>query len=223
MVDNRCKDLLIAVLLVDASPEVEHSIVKLEASWKPVRHTRRCLVEHKELLLRSDLLVIALHSLLDECKMVLKSILIRKYVYVDSLKLISVLITSPVCAGNRLDLECSIHKILRVVYVRSAAEIYEIITCVIQCEECILRKILDKLCLKLLILKYLKCLGTSDLNTLKVLTALDDLTHLVLDGLVVILCYCSRKNEIIIHSVIDLRSDGILYIFLSEDLNNCFC
>ena len=98
MIDNRRKDLLITVLLVDSSPEGKHSIVELEAPWKPVWHTRCSLIEHKELLLRSDLLVITLHSLLDESQMLLQSILVREGVNIDSLKLILILITSPVSA-----------------------------------------------------------------------------------------------------------------------------
>ena len=47
-----------------------------------------------------------------------------------------------------------------------------------------------------------------------------DLTHLVLDGLEIILSHCLGKYEVVVASVIDLRSDGILN-FLSIKLDHC--
>ena len=45
-------------------------------------------------------------------------------------------------------------------------------------------------------------------------------THLVLDGLEIILSYCLGKYEVVVASVIDLWSDGILN-FLSVKLDHC--
>ena len=107
---------------------------------------------------------------------------------------------------------------------RSTAEIHIIITGIVNRDGLVLRKLLDQLELELLILEDLLRLGLRNFLPCPRLTTLDDLTHLVLDGLEVLLtdALALRQYEIIVAAVLDLRSDTVLY-FLTVDLDHCLC
>ena len=107
---------------------------------------------------------------------------------------------------------------------RSTAEIDIIITSIVNRDGLVLWKLLDQLELKLLILEDLLRLGLRNFLPCPRLTTLDDLTHLVLDGLEVLFtdALALRQNEVIVAAVLDLRSDAVLY-FLTIDLDHCLC
>ena len=102
---------------------------------------------------------------------------------------------------------------------RTTAKVDIVITCVINRNSLICRQIDDKFCLELLILEELQCLILGDDLTCPVFSPLDDLVHLFFNCREILFCDRSRKDEIIIASVFDLRSDRVLYLF-AVDLDN---
>ena len=206
--------------ILDISGVLHQCLIELPAAGQPVRHSLCGLVEHEELQLRAQFLVVALHSFLDHLQVILELVFVRESIQIHSLHLVSVLIASPVSAGNGLDLECDIHEELGVVDVGSAAQIYEILTGIIHGDLLIFGQILDQFRLELLILEDVECFRLVDLFDCPCLSSLYDLTHLVLDGLEICFGNGGRKDEVIIAAVRDLRSDRILH-FLAIDLNYC--
>ena len=131
------------------------------------------------------------------------------------------LITPPVCTGSGLDLESSAQKFLRIIYVRSTAEIHIIFTRVVDGDGLILRKILDQFRLILLILEDLQSFFLGNNLAGPVFLTLQDLAHLVLDGLEIFLGQRSGESEVIVASIFDLRTDCYLNLVISENLANC--
>ena len=223
VVDDRRGDLIVTVARMNRSPVGDQGLVDLPAVRQPVGHARCGLVEHEEVELRSQLLVVALLGLADEVEMSLELGLIRKCIHINSLQGITLLVASPVSAGCGFDLECGGHELLGVGDVRAAAEIHEVVAGPVDRDLLIFRQILDELRLELLVLEELQRLGTGQLLAGPVFLPLDNLMHLVLDDLVVILGDRARKHEIVVKTVRDLRADGVLHIFLAEDLDHCLC
>ena len=223
VVDDRSGDLIVAVAGMNRSPVSDQGLVDLPAVRQPVGHARRGLVEHEEVELRSQLLVVALLRLANEVKVGLELGLIRKSIHINSLKRITLLVASPVSAGRGFDLERRGHQLLRVGNVRAPAEVHEIIARPVDGQLLILRQVLDELGLELLAGKKLQRLRAGQFLAGPVLFPLDDLMHLVLDDLVIILCDGARKHEIIVKSVRDLRADGVLHVLLAEDLDYGLC
>ena len=153
----------------------------------------------------------------------LESLLVRECIGIDSLQGIAVLIAAPVSAGDAPDLKSSTHELLRVCHVRTAAEIDEILTGIIDSDALVLGQIFDQLGLELLAPEELQRLRTGQFLLGPVLAALEDLTHLVLDHLEIVFVHLPGQNEIIVEAVRNLRSDCILYIFFSENLKYSFC
>ena len=223
VIDDRSGNLIISVTGVNASPEGNQSLIYFPAVRQPVRHTRCSLIEHKEVELRTEFLVIALHSFLNKIEMRFELCFVRECIDINSLQGITVRVASPVCAGCRFDLERCRHKFLRVGDMRSAAQVDKIFTCVVNRKSLILRKILNQLCLEFLIFEKLESFCTADFFSCPILTTLNDLMHLILDHLIVVLCDRTRKDEVIVHTVSDLRTDCILNIFLAEDFDYSLC
>ena len=65
------------------------------------------------------------------------------------------LIASPVCSGNGLYLESHIHKLLGILYMRSAAEIHEVGSGMVNADDFTLGNVLNELLLELLLGKKL--------------------------------------------------------------------
>ena len=103
----------------------------------------------------------------------------------------------------------------------SAAQVHKVIACPVDGYDFVFRKILDELCLILLIFKELESLRPTDLLACPVFLALNNLGHLILDRLVVVFCDRTRQSEIIVAAVSDLRSDRVLHIVLAEHLDHC--
>ena len=216
-------NFLITVLLVNASPEIQKSVKQFPSSGKPVGHARRSLVEHKQLLLRSDLLVISLGRFLQKFLKFFQLGFVRKRIDINSLQLISLLVSSPVSTGHGANLKGSIHQFLGIVHMRSAAKIHVIITRVVDGDRFVLRKILDQLCFEFLSPEQLQRLLTGNFLSCPGLAAFDDLMHFILNHLKIIRGKRSGKDKIIIQTVLNLRSDGILHLIFSENLNNRLC
>ncbi len=219
VVDHRCRNLVVAVLLMNASPELQQGIEELPASGHPVGHARCCLMEHEEIQLRSQLLVITLLGLLQQLQELLQLCLVREGIDVDSLQLVLLLVSSPVGTGYGTDLEGHVHELLGILHMGSAAKIHIVITGIVNSDGLVRRHFLDQLCLELLSLEKLQCFLSGNLLAGPGLSSLDDLPHLVLDGLEIILAHGSRQHKIIVQSVLDLGSDGILYL-RTEQLNH---
>ena len=219
IVDERCGDLSVAVPLLDLSRILEEGLIHLPASREPVGHTGSGLVKEEELQLGSELLMIPLLCLLHEFKMRLQSFLVREGVEIDPLELVPVLIPSPVGPGGGLDLEGRVQKLLGILHMGAATEIHEVIPCMISGDDGVLRQILDDLLLKALILKKLERLLPGELLSRPGLLSPDDLPHLVLDLLEVLLHHRPREHKIIVAAVLDLRPDRILHI-LPVELND---
>ena len=215
VIDQGRRDLRVTVTQLHFSRILQKRLIHLPASGKPVRHAGCCLIEHEQLHLRADLLVITLLRLADQIFVCLERGLVRKSVRVDTGHLIPVLVASPVSAGNRTQLKGGRHQLLRIGNVRSGAEVYIILTGIINSNRLILRKVIDQLCLEFLIFKDRKSLFSCDFLSYPVLFTFQDLPHLVLDGLEVgfLNCLSFRQNKIIIESVLNLRSDRVLHIF----------
>ena len=104
---NRTGNFLIAVLLMNPSPEFKQRIEKLPASRQPVRHSGSRGIEHEKFLLRADLLVIALLCFLNHVQMFLQFLFGRECININTLQHISVLVSAPVSAGYGFNLEGS--------------------------------------------------------------------------------------------------------------------
>ena len=156
VVDDRCGNLKVSVAGMDASPVGDQGLIDFPSVRQPVGHARSRLIEHKEIQLRTELLVVALHGLANQVKMCLELGFIRKCIHVDPLQGIAVRIPSPVSAGGGFHLEGSREELPGVRDMRSAAEIHEILARVIDRDWLIFRKILDQLFLELLIRKELE-------------------------------------------------------------------
>ncbi len=223
VVDDRRGDLIVAVAGMDRSPVGDQSLVDLPAVRQPVGHARRGLVEHEEVELRAELLVVALLGLADEVEVGLELGLIRKCIHINSLQRIALLVASPVSAGRGFDLEGRRHELLRVGDVRAAAEVHEIVAGPVDRQLLVLRQVLDELGLELLAFEELERFRAGQLFHGPVLFPLDDLMHLVLDHLVVVLGDRARKHEVIVETVRDLRADCVLHVLFAEDLDHGLC
>ena len=100
VVDDGRGNFLIAVRLVNAAPEFQQRVEELPAARQPVGHAGRRLVEHEEVELRPDLLVVALLRVLDEREVRLELLLRREGVGVDARELVALLVAAPVGAGH---------------------------------------------------------------------------------------------------------------------------
>ena len=100
VVDDGRGNFLIAVRLVNAAPEFQQRVEELPAARQPVGHAGRRLVEHEEVELRPDLLVVALLCVLDEREVRLELLLRREGVGVDARELVALLVAAPVGAGH---------------------------------------------------------------------------------------------------------------------------
>ena len=200
------------MLFMNSSPEVKQGVEQLPSSGHPVRHSGCSGIEVKQLSLLSDQLVISFLCLPDQILVCLQGCLVRKSIRIHSGHLITMLVASPVSAGDAAQLKCCRQKILGILNVRSSAQIHIIVAGVVDCDRLILRKLLNQLRLKALSLENLQCLCPGDLFSGPVLLALQNLTHLIFDLLEIGLLNSLplRQDEIIIKPVIDLRSDGIL-------------
>ena len=163
--------------------------------------------------------MVTLLGFLQKLQELLQLCLVRECINIDSLQLVLLLVSSPVRTGYGTDLEGHIHKLLGILHMRSAAKVHVILTGVVNRDGFVRRHFLDQLCLELLSLEELQGLFLRNLLTCPGLSPLDDLTHLVLDALEIILAHGSRQHEIIVQSVFDLRSDGILNL-LAEQLDD---
>ena len=164
--------------------------------------------------------MVTLERFTNEVQMSLEFVLGRECIEIDSLHHIVMLITPPVGTGSGLDLESSAQKFLRIIYVRSTAEIHIIFTRVVDGDSLILRKILDQFRLILLILEDLQSFFLGNNLAGPVFLTLQDLAHLVLDGLEIFLGQRSGESEVIVASIFDLRTDCYLNLVISENLAN---
>ena len=112
VVDQRRRDLGIAMLSLDLTAVLHERLVHLPPSRQPVRHPRSGLVEHEELELRADLAVITLLRFLDHLEVRLELVFRRKRIQVDSLQLVTLLVPSPVRHGGGVNLERCTQKLL---------------------------------------------------------------------------------------------------------------
>ena len=221
IINDRSGDLLIAVQVVNAAPVFKQGIEDPPAAGQPVGHTLGGLVEHEQVELRSQLLVVALHGLLDQGLVGLEGLLVREGIGIDPLQGITVLIAAPVGARHAADLKGRSHELLGIGDMRAAAQIHEIISGIIDSDPLVRRQVLDQLGLELLSLEQSQRLIPGHLLLRPVLAPLEDLFHLILDQLEIILVHLSGQNEIIIETVRDLRSDRVLYVLFSKDLKHC--
>ena len=132
------------------------------------------------------------------------------------------LISSPVCPRNGLDLKRRIHKILGILHMRSPTKVHKVIPGMVHGDHLSFRKILDQFLFKLLIGKKLQCVFPRKLFSRPWFSSLDDFPHLILDCRKVIFRQILRKKEIIISAVFNLRTNSVLYVF-SIELYHCFC
>ncbi len=221
IVDEGRRDLGVAVPLLQLAGELQQLLVHLPAAGQPVRHAGRRLVEHEQLELRAELLVVALLRLADQVLVLLQRLFVRERVRVDAQQGIPVLVASPVGAGRAADLERRAHQQLGVVHVRAAAQVDVIVAGVVDRDDLVLGQVLDQFLLELLVREKGQSLFLRDLLPRPVLAALDDLTHLILDGLEIILRDpdAFRHQEVIVESVRDLRADRVLH-FLPVQLDH---
>ena len=220
VVDDRRGDLCVAVQLVDASPVLQQGVEELPAARQPVGHARSGGIEHHQVELRTELLVVALHRLLDKGKMRLEVRLVGERIDIDPLQLLPVLIASPVGAGDGFDLEGGAQQILGVFDMRPAAQVHEVVAGPVNGQQLVLGQILDELDLEFLAGKELQGVFPGDLFPRPDLFSLEDLVHLILNGLIIVLGDGARKDEVIVKTVRDLRSDRVLNLILSEDLDH---
>ena len=101
----RARDLLIVVEPVLAAPVCEQGIVKRPAARQEVRHAGSRLVEHEELHLAAELLVVALLRLLDAVEVLLQLVLRRERRSVDSAEHLVLRVAAPVRARRRRQFE----------------------------------------------------------------------------------------------------------------------
>ncbi len=220
VVDDGRGDLLISVRLVYAAPEIQQGVVKLPASGEPVGHARSGLVEHEQLQLRAELLVVPRLGLGYKLEMLAEGLLVFKGVYVYALKLIVVLVSAPVRAGDGSDLEGGAEQLLGGGHVRSAAEIDEIVAGVIHGQLFVLGKIEDELGLVFLPFEKRESLAAAQLLYGPAFLPFEDVTHLALDELEIVVGEISREEKIIVEAVGYLRADGVPDVFLPEDLDD---
>ena len=106
---------------------------------------------------------------------------------------------------------------------RSPAEVVEIVSRIVDGNRLVRGKVLDQLNLVLLVGKNLQRLFLGDDLARPVLLALENLVHLVLDGLEIIGGHRTGQLEIVVESIINLGSDGNLDVLASENLHHGFC
>ena len=111
VVDDRSGNLIISVARMDRSPVSDESLVDFPAVRQPVRHARRCLIEHEEIQFRTQLLVVALHSLAYQIEVCFQLLLVRKCVEINSLQRIAAAVSSPVSTGSGFDLVSRLHQL----------------------------------------------------------------------------------------------------------------
>ena len=109
--ERRC-DLGVAMAALYLTAVLKQCLVHLPSTWQPVWHTRSGLVEHEELELCTDLLVVTLTRLLDHLYVLLQLILRRECIHIDTLHVVTLLIASPVCCGTAVDLVSRAHQLL---------------------------------------------------------------------------------------------------------------
>ena len=223
IVDHGSGNLRIAVNFVDSSPVIQKGVIQLPAPREPVGHAGCRGIEHEQIQLRPELLVVALHRFLHEIQMGLQLLLVRERIDIDALQLVIVLVALPVGAGNGFDLKCGAHQFLRIVDMRPAAQIRKIVTGLVNGNRLVIRELNNRLRLVFLVLKKLQGFLFGYLDPLPVFLSLQDLPHFVLNRGKIILIQRARQHEIIIKPVRNLRADRILYIFRSEQLNHRFC
>ena len=151
--------------------------------------------------------------------MLLQGLLILEGVHINPLQLFPVLVAPPVGAGYGADLEGGVHQLLGVADMGPAAQVHEVAARAVYGDLLVLRKILNQLGLELLVREQRQRVRPAQLLAGPVLPPLDDLPHLVLDGLVVFRGDPFRQQEIVVEAVGDLRPDGILHVFPAEDFD----
>ena len=222
VVDDGRGDLLVAVRLVDAAPELQQRVEELPAARQPVGHAGCRFVEHEEVELRPDLLVVALLRVLDEGEMRLELLLRRESVGVDARELVALLVAAPVGAGHGAELPGGRQQRGGVLDVRAAAEIDEVPARAVDRQDLVVGQVLDELDLELLIVEERERVLLGNLLARPIFLALQDLLHLLLDRLEVVVRRRTRQQEVVVEAVGDLRPDGILR-FLAENLDDGLC
>ena len=109
--ERRC-DLGVAMAALYLTAVLKQCLVHLPSTWQPVWHTWSSLVEHEELKLRTDLLVVTLTRLLDHLYVLLQLILRRECIHIDTLHVVTLLVASPVCCGTAVNLISRAHQLL---------------------------------------------------------------------------------------------------------------
>ena len=109
---ERSCDLGVAMTTLYFTAVLKQCLVHLPSTWQPVWHTRSGLVEHEELELCTDLLVVTLTCLLDHLYVLLQLILRRECIHIDTLHVVTLLITSPVRCGTAVNLVSRAHQLL---------------------------------------------------------------------------------------------------------------
>ena len=109
--ERRC-DLGVTMAALYLTAVLKQCLVHLPSTWQPVWHTWRSLVEHEELELRTDLLVVTLTRLLDHLYVLLQLILRRECIHIDTLHVVTLLVASPVCCGTAVNLVSRAHQLL---------------------------------------------------------------------------------------------------------------
>ena len=152
--------------------------------------------------------------------MCLELFLVGECIDVNTLQLLAVFVTSPVGTGHGLDLERCTEQFLRIVYVRAAAKIHEIIAGPVDRDQFVLREILDQFGLELLILEEFQRLVPAHFLAGPGLLSLHDLPHLGFDLIAGFLRDRLGDQKIVVEAVRDLRPDGVLYVLFPVDLDD---
>ena len=220
VVDDRSRDLLIVMFLMNGAPVFQQRIIQPPAARQPVGHPWSGFIAHEELKLWAELLVVAFLCFFDELQMIGQFFLVFEGIDVDTLQLVPVFVTAPVGTGNGPDLESGAEQFLGIADVRSAAEIEEIITREIDRQLFAFRQVVDKFDFEFLVSKEFEGVGAGHFLYLPVFFPFEDLAHFVFDHRIVFRGQVARQQKVIVKTVSDLRTDGDLDMFLTEDLHD---
>ena len=220
LVDQRRGDFGVAVLRLELAGIGQQGLVQLPAPGQPVGHTGGGLVEHEQVQLLADLLVVPLLGFLDHVEVGLQLLLVREGVDIDALQGIPLLVAAPVGAGHGADLVGHAQQLRGIFHVGAAAQVHEVVAGVVHGDGLALGQVVDELFLIFLALEDMKRLFLAHHLAGPGLLAFHDLLHLLLDGGEVLGADAPGQQEIVIHAVGDLRADGDLHILPAEDFHH---
>ena len=105
---------------------------------------------------------------------------------------------------------------------RPAAQVDEVIARAVRRQNLVVGQILDELDLELLILEKFERILLGNRLALPIFLALQDLLHLLFDGLEVVVRCRTRQEKVVVEAVGNLRPDGVLRL-LAENFDDGLC